>query len=66
MALKTSNKNRKKPSVVESKVELKTVNDVKNFKEENYFNNEFFDNKINYKKFFGFLALFAVVAFFVV
>jgi len=59
MALKTTNKNRIKPSVVESKIELKS------FKEENYYNSDFFKQKINYKFVFSFLIIFAVISVFV-
>lgn len=66
MALKTTNKNRPKPSIVESKVELKHVVEEKQIKDEKYYNDDYIDTKINYKLFFGFLVGFTIVAFFII
>lgn len=72
MALKTTNKNRVKPSIVEAKVELKQiieespVDEITMIKDKKYYNDEYIDEKINYKAFFGFLALLAIVSFFVI
>lgn len=59
MALKTTNKNRKKVSIVEAKVELHNH-------EQQVERVDIISKKSNHKLFFSVLGLIAVIAFFVI
>jgi hypothetical protein len=66
MALKTTNKNRVKPSTIEAKVELKHISKETTIKDQKYYNDEYIDTKFDYKLFFVFLVLLIIVSFFVI